>query len=379
MKRTRNLLIAAMLLLIAIPHALATGVSGQAQAAATYFYEDVYPGYQLSYSGVAPDGTFLLGSHNDGKGILYQLDTQGTLLRTYAVSAEYPEYPDCSLTLEGAAMIEDRIVMIAHSLRPSGSVIALGLPDGSVEFIRRLPGYCYDAIALEDGLLVCGCEWNDRDEEWAWVAKINGEGEVVWEYAGTPRDTTVPGVHRHAEFCSTFGDEYVVLRYDSPNQYTMIRFSKEGEVLFEQNLTFDYRYGGQLRGLYDLGDTLLLYGDLNDENFDRYAFIMAFDREGNTLWQNLFKQWGSLRDAICRGDALYLVAVKQIQEIGIFFSLIKMDLKGNLLKTWEWTLEDPRQWSDGNITAMLVDLDKNIWIAGRVTGVTLFLQRCTLE
>lgn len=389
MKKTGCILLAAMLLFCTQPFAMAQETFPQAQAAQTYVYEDVYPGDLISFSGVAPDGTFLFGDQSDHKGILYHLNTQGTLLQTYVLSD--PNNPDCYLTIVGASMVGDNLLMIARSYEPAGSVVALGLPDGTVKLIRRLHSFCHDAVALPDGLLVCGTGWENSDEkkeEWSWVAKINAQGDVAWEYTGDHLDRTADSESDwYGKKCGMFQDQYVVLQFKSPDHYALVRFSQTGEFLFEKELVFDQPYGGTIAGIYSLGDDLLLYGGLDDKDSVRHAALIAFDAQGNTLWQRDYPQWTALSNAVCMNDQLYFQATKSVQEVGVDRYLVRMDLSGNLLKTWAWTLtytrkrisNDPRLTAPGDIFAILVDAEQRLWVTGRVTGSMLFLQQNKLE
>lgn len=189
---------------------------------------------QLTSSLLLNDGTFLLTGMADNAGVCFLLDQCGNLIRQYRIDAPKSTH---SVTVRGAALIGDDIVVATYDYTTNTSFIAVIPSAGKITVTEKFSGEIESVKTLESGLLVSGSYYNEKKKQVPWAAKVGGKGEFEWIFEGEVNQVNTPGTLKHFEFCTEYANEYVLLQhealgYPNGNVYTIIRLGKDGSPVF---------------------------------------------------------------------------------------------------------------------------------------------------
>jgi hypothetical protein len=141
----------------------------------------------------------------------------------------------------------------------------------------------FSGIATTDGFVVFGLtQSNDNNSSVAWVAKLNGYGNVVWnETYGQPNETAL-----RSGVLAQDGD-YVVAGYtDLPNvhnyDFYLLKIHPDGSLVW--NKTYGGVQSEKAYSMTKVADGYVLVGEVESQTTSTDAWVLKVDENGNKIW-----------------------------------------------------------------------------------------------
>ena len=237
----------------------------------------------------AGDGYLVVGSSrsiavNTTVGWILKLDENGnevwnkTFLEGFGMEIRY------------AVNLTDGFLLVGNQFLASGDVngyVAKIDFEGNLLWQTFLDGgsvnKLFSGIATSDGFAVFGLtQSNDNSPSAAWVVKLNGDGNVVWnETYGQPNETAL-----RSGVLAQDGD-YVVAGYtDLPNvnnyDFYLLQIQPDGSLVWNKT------YGGiQSEKAYSMtkaSNGYVLVGEIESQTTSTDAWVLKVDENGNKIW-----------------------------------------------------------------------------------------------
>lgn len=334
---------------------------------------------QLTSSILLSDGTFLLTGRTDEVGICFLLDQRGNLIQQYRIDTPNS---NGGATVRGAARIGENIIAATYDYETHTSFIAVISSAGKITVTENFPGEIEAVAALEDGLLVSGSYYNKKGKEVPWAAKVGKNGKYEWEFEENPAQSKAPGARKHFEFCSEYADEYVLLQHeaspypDAGNAYSMIRLAKDGSLVFNGSINLPpMEFGCLFNNVMVNEDTLVLYGEVCDSNFEYDATVAAINKSAEVLWIKKYTESVGVGAAGNINDIYYL-SLAMLNPPGN--KILIVNHLGDTVETFDNPFE---QFSTNVIVRNIISGENDcLWIVGTIeNGTRCFIAKFIVE
>lgn len=211
-----------------------------------------------------------------------------------------------------------------------------------------------------------------KEEQVPWAAKVGENGTYKWVFEGKPVQANAPGIRKHFEFCAEYADEYVLLQHETwpypnaSNVYSMIRLAKDGSLICSSPINLPpMEFGCLFNNVIVNGETLVLYGEVCDSNFQYVATVAAINKSAEVLWIKGYAESVGVGAAGNLQDLYYLSFVMH-NPLGN--TILVANKSGDTIET----LVNPfEQFSTGIIVRNIISDKKDcLWIVGTIENAT---------
>lgn len=331
---------------------------------------------EATHAAMTPDGgTVVAGDRTpegkkDADAWVIHLDKAGNTIweRTWG-SAGDEHVEDIQPTQDGGFVVtgetEGSIAGVGHvwvaKLDGKGSTVW----ERHYDKARTGTPHCVIATA-DGGYVVAGREQSSNPDYFdGWVAKLDGEGKVVWErFYGGKADEDIAAIRETPEGGYIFAGS-TQSKGAGDSDAWVVKIDASGEVRWEH--TFGSPHADAALDIIALGDKGYVVAGYSDADRDRHkrdGWIIRLDAKGNKLWEHMYggRENDLVREIRPANDGGFIVVGSTVPQEGASTDawVFRIDKDGNEL----WHRAIGGQHAD-EATAVVPQLDGAFVVVGK--------------
>ena len=329
---------------------------------------DGMPGKSVGIVTPLRDQTFLVGETGN---TCYHVDDVGNIIAKYTI--EHPDFDGDGIHIKAGGQFNHTFVFAAYDYQRDISYIAIADPDGTMRYSEPIPAAINDTVLLDDGMLLCGSmqardHVSSRNYMLPWAAKINGVGDIVWQYTEKTAEKKPSKSSRVFTHCVADSDAYYFIRVEHNQNllWSVLQIDNKGLVAEENLLPLEqYQQYGSVdirKALLNHGELLLLVSAYNKRG-EKINSILA-TKGAEFLWAHDISAGRSIL-SFSTTEGGYVCVSAAMTETFSEIDLLLINNTGRIIQQLPFSRDDATQeLRSSHLLSRLVQNDADLWGVG---------------